>query len=162
MGDYYFSPSLTGDYFFSPSLMGDYYVSFNDGGTIMSLLHWTGTIMSLFQWWGTIMSPLHWWGLLCISLTDEDSYVSPSMIGDYYVSPSLIGRCCFTINSSIFLLPLPKQIFILMLCAFWKKQQIPILQSFVGSDPASYPWTTTLHDNDYTTDDVFSIHILSE
>jgi hypothetical protein len=79
-------------------------------------------------------------GLLCLSLTDEgllclslidggDNYISPSMMGDYYVSPSLIGRCCFTINSSIFLLPLPKQLFILMLCAYRKNNKYQCLSS---------------------------------
>ena len=68
-----------------------------------------------------------------------DYYVSPLKMGNYYVSPSLMGRCCFTINSSIFLLPLLIQLFILMLCAYRKKQQILILQSLVGSDPDSNP-----------------------
>jgi hypothetical protein len=86
----------------------------------MSLLHWCGTIVSLPHWWGIIMSLLDWWG---------DNYISPSMMGDYYVSPSLIGRCCFTINSSIFLLPLPKQLFILMLCAYRKNNKYQCLSS---------------------------------
>jgi hypothetical protein len=52
-----------------------------------------------------------------------DYYVSPSLIGDYYISPSMMGRCCFTINTSIFLRPLRKQFFILMLCAYKKKNK---------------------------------------
>jgi hypothetical protein len=50
-----------------------------------------------------------------------DYYVSASMMGDYYISPSMMGRCCFTINSSIVLRPLRKQLFILMLCAYRKR-----------------------------------------
>jgi hypothetical protein len=72
-----------------------------------------------------------------------------------------MGRCCFTINYSIFLLPFLMQLLILMLWANRKNNKYQSL-SLVGSDPDSNPWTTTLHDNDYTTDDVFSIHILSE
>jgi hypothetical protein len=52
-----------------------------------------------------------------------DYYVSVSMMGDYYISPSLMGRCFFTINSSIFLRPLRKQLFILMHCAYRKKKK---------------------------------------
>jgi hypothetical protein len=77
---------MMGDYYVSPLLMGDYYVS--------------PSLMGDYY-----VSPLMM----------GNYYVSPSMMGDYYVSPSLMGRCCFTINSSIFLLPLLIQLFILML-----------------------------------------------
>jgi hypothetical protein len=89
---------MMGNYYVSPSLMGNYYVS--------------PSLMGDYY-----VSPLMM----------GNYYVSLSMMGDYYVSPSLMGRCCFTINSSIFLLPLLIQLFILMLCAYRKKQQIPIL-----------------------------------